>query len=482
MESVLFDKELLPKKDVGLSDAKKVKRLMRYLSMTPDEFSREFGVIKDVMNGLLDGTCKLSSKIKVKISILYPEISKIWLEYGIGSMTSGLIPNRKIKLAIEKIYGVSLDDVNNAKDVIYHVSLSSRVKYKDLSEILDFTRQIKYRESVKLSKFLGVKYHDVLSESSDEINICESIISKVKKSFIDDYTEIKSITDELNAPIEGISDLDNRYSSPIYLYLRRFISPEFLTPCSFSNKVNIRLSQAWYMFKHRKKLNVYVANIICDKFGLDIKDMTSNNLIESDEDNNPREAYKGEIYEAIRDKIKGMSMTTISYKTGINRSVISGHLHGKVRKMTDLTAKKYCKGLGIKEESLREFITVNSSKNRSNSKYLIKSVLSKLRSNRLKYYVMSYPSINEEILEIISSRYLIESNNTAKISLQGKDKIIKMELNDKNMICLYNRNKLIFSIHEMYLDVSLSPRNLIIDIAKENLRSYGFDKYIEDEG
>lgn len=57
-----------------------------------------------------------------------------------------------------------------------------------------------------------------------------------------------------------------------------------------------------------------------------------------------------------------------------------------------------------------------------------------------------------------------------------------MKFNDKNMVCLYNRNKLIFSIHEMYLDVSLSPRNLIIDIAKENLKSYGFDRYIEDEG
>lgn len=371
MESIQSDKKILPKKNVGLDDARKVRKLMTYLSMTPDEFSREFGVIKEVMNGLLDGTCKLSSKIKVKVSLLYPEISKIWLEYGIGNMTSGLIPNRKIKIALEKIYGESFDDIKEVKDIIYHISRSSKIKYKDLSEILDFTRQIRYNESVKLSKFLGIKYHDILSEDLIPLNISKSVISKVRKSFTDSYSEIKDFT-------EG-------------------------------------------------------------------------------------------------------SGTYISYKTGINRAVISNHLHGNVKKLTNLTAKKYCKGLGINEDLLKGFIIINDNKTSTN-KYNIESVLSKLKSSRLKYYVMSYPSVNEEILEIISGRYTIESNDTARISILGEDEIIKMKFNDKNMVCLYNRNKLIFSIHEMYLDVSLSPRNLIIDIAKENLKSYGFDRYIEDEG
>lgn len=481
MESIQSDKKILPKKNVGLDDARKVRKLMTYLSMTPDEFSREFGVIKEVMNGLLDGTCKLSSKIKVKVSLLYPEISKIWLEYGIGNMTSGLIPNRKIKIALEKIYGESFDDIKEVKDIIYHISRSSKIKYKDLSEILDFTRQIRYNESIKLSKFLGVKYHDILSEDLISLNISKSVISKVRKSFTDSYSEIKDFTEGSGAYIEDISDLDNRYSSPIYLYLRKFISPEYLTPCSFSNEVNIRLSQAWYMFKHRKKLNIHIAKVICDRFGLDIKDMQSNKIIESDIDSSPRENYKGEIYEVMKDKIKGMSITTISYKTGINRAVISGHLHGNVKKLTNLTAKKYCKGLGINEDLLKGFIIINDNKTSTN-KYNIESVLSKLKSSRLKYYVMSYPGVNEEILEIISGRYTIESNDTARISILGEDEIIKMKFNDKNMVSLYNRNKLIFSIHEMYLDVSLSPRNLIIDIAKENLKSYGFDRYIEDEG
>lgn len=233
MESIQSDKKILPKKNVGLDDARKVRKLMTYLSMTPDEFSREFGVIKEVMNGLLDGTCKLSSKIKVKVSLLYPEISKIWLEYGIGNMTSGLIPNRKIKIALEKIYGGSFDDIKEVKDIIYHISRSSKIKYKDLSEILDFTRQIRYNESIKLSKFLGVKYHDVLSEDLISLNISKSVISKVRKSFTDSYSEIKDFTEGSGAYIEDISDLDNRYSSPIYLYLRKFISPEYLTPCSF---------------------------------------------------------------------------------------------------------------------------------------------------------------------------------------------------------------------------------------------------------
>lgn len=38
MESIQSDKKILPKKNVGLDDARKVRKLMTYLSMTPDEF------------------------------------------------------------------------------------------------------------------------------------------------------------------------------------------------------------------------------------------------------------------------------------------------------------------------------------------------------------------------------------------------------------------------------------------------------------
>ena len=44
--------------------------------------------------------------------------------------------------------------------------------------------------------------------------------------------------------------------------------------------------------------------LICDRFGLDIKDMQSNKIIESDIDSSPRENYKGEIYEVMKEIFK----------------------------------------------------------------------------------------------------------------------------------------------------------------------------------
>ena len=91
MENVLPSERKNVKTSVGLSDKSKVRIIMKYLSMTRDEFCNEFRVLKSTMEGILKGSSKLGCKSKGKIIELYPEISKIWLEYGVGDMNGGIL-------------------------------------------------------------------------------------------------------------------------------------------------------------------------------------------------------------------------------------------------------------------------------------------------------------------------------------------------------------------------------------------------------
>lgn len=182
MENVLPSERKNVKTSVGLSDKSKVRIIMRYLSMTKDEFCNEFRVLKSTMEGILKGSSKLGCKSKGKIIELYPEISKIWLEYGVGDMNGGLRPNKKLVDALENVYNTDIDEILSS-NILYHISKWTKIKSDDVRDILDYNRQIKYKESLQISKFLKVKYHDILSENLDQLNINKAVSKLIRESY-----------------------------------------------------------------------------------------------------------------------------------------------------------------------------------------------------------------------------------------------------------------------------------------------------------
>lgn len=473
MENVLPSERKNVKTSVGLSDKSKVRIIMKYLSMTRDEFCNEFRVLKSTMEGILKGSSKLGCKSKGKIIELYPEISKIWLEYGVGDMNGGLRPNKKLVNALENVYNTDIDEILSS-NILYHISKWTKIKSDDIRDILDYNRQIKYKESLQISKFLKVKYHDILSENLDQLNINKAVSKLIRESYLDDYEVIeerKIEDDKLNKM--KIESLDSKYKSPIYLYLSNKIDKKFLDPVTFSREVNIRAHQVWYMFKGRKKLSRYVAEDICDKFNLEINDMVNSGIVETNDDDNSK--FTGPIYNILRDKIKGMSITDISMKTGIGRKSIHFHLYGKTNSFTKSTAKKYSKFLGIDYKLLERFI-VNNDRIIS---IPMSTILSRLSSPRLRYHLMSFPNITKDLLEILFNRFTIVDSNSAIVKVNGRNVKITKFVENGNLI-LNNGKENILSIPEAYIDPSLTPRNLIIRIAKENLESLGLNEYIDE--
>lgn len=107
------------------------------------------------------------------------------------------------------------------------------------------------------------------------------------------------------------------------------------------------------------------------------------------------------------------------------------------------------------------------------------TILSRLSSPRLRYHLMSFPNITKDLLEVLFNRFTIVDSDSAIVKVNGRNVKITKFVENGNLI-LNNGKENILSIPEAYIDPSLTPRNLIIRIAKENLESLGLNEYIDE--
>lgn len=470
MENVLSSKRKSTKKVMGLTDKEKVDSLLEYLHMTPIEFSNEFRIVKGVMSGLLDGSSRLTNKVKVRIINRYPEISKIWMEYGTGFMTSGLVPNHRLINIFEEIYEVKVNDVSELTSEIAHLSTITNIKIDKIADLLDLNRQLTFNDSLRFAREFKVKYYDILSEDKNlELDLDKSVIESIRESY-------KSSKDVLINDIEIESEIkvSDKFKSPIYIYLKDKIDNKYLTTYEFSKVTGIQVERVWYMFTHRKTLDNYMARELCDKFSLNYDDLVDNNLVNL---NNTRSSnrcstkFSGPIYEALKGYIDGMSIQDISCVTGLSISAVKGHLYGRYSGIKKDTAKVYINALKIKPELLEPLILDSE-----NGKLLdMKSIATRLSSDRLRYYIMSLPSLSRELLEVLMRRYTLIDDSTLSIRLDGRYLNISKEIDSRNVLILKCGSRTLLELPKSYLDPSVNPRNLIVKIARENLSALGYE-------
>lgn len=314
-----------------INDRKKVMDLIKYLNCTLDDFRKEAGIPRIVFESILKNESTIPIRSKFKIMKLHPEISNVWLEFGSGHMTDGMLPNKKLLKLLYRLTGTNnVDDLLNSKLVNY-LGARRHSETAIMREVLTFKRQISSSMAKELSEELGFNVYRLLTLDETDLACNKSVIEQLILS-LNKY-KIKKRHDSNDPRPDKRMKIDRHVGGPMYRYLKGKVDDKYLDPYEMNKALNITYGRA--LLVHYNSISRTTAKKLADRFNLSLEDLINCNMVR---DENKR-SYDSRFYKMISNKMPHSDLYTLSTEIDVSHTAFKHHLNGGV--MSARSAFKY---------------------------------------------------------------------------------------------------------------------------------------------